>query len=218
MHAVLIREATASTGTGRCYLVPPVIIDWRPLLVTPEDAAYFQTKDRGNEMVSGTEDDKAKVVQLRPATAARASEKKWGTPVMKLGFSIIPSLLLRAQRRLGLSPTQLAVLLQLADYWWDEGRKPYPSKEALSERLGLSPRQIQRHVADLEQAGLVQRIERRSGRHGGKLTNTYDLSGLVARLQALEPEFREVEEEVKSRRRAVAQPGGLRHVRPNVPA
>ena len=84
----------------------------------------------------------AKVVPLRPTTAARASERKWGGPVMKLGFSIIPSLLLRAQRRLGLSPTQLAVLLQLADYWWDDARKPYPSKEALSERLGLGPRQV----------------------------------------------------------------------------
>ena len=53
----------------------------------------------------------AKVVALRPATAARASERKWGGAVMRLGFSIIPSLL-RAQRRLGLTPTQLAVLLQ----------------------------------------------------------------------------------------------------------
>jgi DNA-binding transcriptional ArsR family regulator len=154
----------------------------------------------------------AKVVPLRPTTAARASERKWSGAVMKLGFSIIPSLLLRAQRRLGLSPTQLAVLLQLADYWWDDARKPYPSKEALSERLGLGSRQVQRHIADLEQAGLVKRIERR-GVHGGKLTNTYDLTGLVRRLQELEPEFRKVEEEIKSRRRAVSRPGGLRRQR-----
>ena len=53
----------------------------------------------------------AKVIPLRPAKAAKASEAKWGTAVMDLGFSIIPSLLLRAQRRLGLNPTQLAVLL-----------------------------------------------------------------------------------------------------------
>lgn len=156
--------------------------------------------------------DAAKVVPLRPNSAARASERKWGGAVMKLGFSIIPSLLLRAQRRLGLSPTQLAVLLQLADYWWDEARKPYPSKDALSERLGLGSRQVQRHIADLEQGGLVQRIERR-GVHGGKLTNTYDLTGLVRRLQELEPEFRQVEEEIKSRRRAVGRRGGLRRAR-----
>ncbi len=125
---------------------------------------------------------------------------------MKLGFSIVPSLLLRAQRRLKLNPTQLAVLMQLCDYWWDSSRKPYPSKQTLAERLGLSARQVQRHIADLEEAGLVQRIERR-GANGGKLTNTYDLSGLVSRLQALEPEFTAVEEENRRRRAAVTRPG-----------
>lgn len=142
----------------------------------------------------------------RPSKVAKASEEKWGPAVMKLGFCIVPSLLLRAQRRLKLNPTQLAVLMQLCDYWWDSARKPFPSKESLAQRLGLSARQVQRHIADLEQAGLVTRIERR-GSNGGKLTNTYDLSGLVGRLQELEPEFKAVEEENRKRREAVARPG-----------
>ena len=58
-------------------------------------------------------------------------------------MALVPSPLLRAQRRLGLSPTQLAVLMQLCDFWWDSERKPYPSKATLAERLGLSPRQVQ---------------------------------------------------------------------------
>jgi len=148
----------------------------------------------------------AKIIKLRPDKAAKASDEKWGAAVMKIGFSIVPSLLLRAQRRLTLSPTQLAVLLQLCDYWWDEQRKPFPSKEALAERLGLGPRQIQRHIADLEEMGLVTRVER-TGRHGGRLSNTYDLSGLVQRLKEIEPDFREVEEEAKKKRRDVARPG-----------
>jgi DNA-binding transcriptional ArsR family regulator len=135
--------------------------------------------------------------------ASRASEEKWGAAVMKLGFCIVPSLLLRAQRRLKLNPTQLAVLMQLCDYWWDPARKPYPSKESLAQRLGLSARQLQRHIADLEQADLVKRIPRK-GNNGGKLSNTYDLSGLVARLQKLEPEFRAVEEKNRKRRDAVS--------------
>jgi len=151
----------------------------------------------------------APVVPLRPAKSPQASEKKWGKAVMKLGFSIVPSLLLRAQARLGLNPTQLAVLLQLADYWWDEERKPYPSKAALSDRLGLSPRQLQRYIAELEAAGLVERIERTAS-HRGKLSNFYDLSGLVERLKELEPEFREVSEEAKAKKRQVSRRGGLR--------
>ncbi len=127
---------------------------------------------------------------------------------MKLGFCIIPSLLLRAQQRLGLNPTQLAVLLQLADYWWDQDRKPYPSKQALSERLGLSPRQIQRYIAELEAAGLVQRIERRAA-HRGKLSNEYDLSGLVERLKKIAPEI----EQANEIKRQATRRGGLQKVK-----
>ena len=152
------------------------------------------------------------VVPLSPVKQApektRSSEKKWGKKVMDLGFCVVPSLLLRAQARLGLNPTHLAVLMQLSDYWWENDRKPYPGKNALAERLSLSPRQVQRHIAALESAGFIQRIERR-GSHGGKLTNSYDLSGLVARLKKLEPEFSAVEENVKVSRKAVAKPGHM---------
>lgn len=154
----------------------------------------------------------AKVVPLRPQKAAKASEQKWGKRVMDIGFCIVPSLLLRAQRRLGLNPTQLAVLMHLADYWWDVNRKPYPSKKALGERLGLGPRQVQRYLAELEEAGLIKRVERRAA-HRGKISNEYDLSGLVERLKEIEPDFRQVEEEVKERRRAVARPGIRRRSR-----
>ena len=146
----------------------------------------------------------AKVVALRPSKADQMSDKKWSKSVMKLGFCIIPSVLLRAQQRIGLNPTQLAVLLQLADYWWDQERKPYPSKQALSERLGLGPRQIQRHIAELEAAGLVRRIERRAV-HKGKLSNEYDLSGLVERLQKIAPEI----EKANANKRQVTRRGGL---------
>lgn len=146
----------------------------------------------------------ANVVALRPALSSKTSERKWGKAVMKLGFSVLPSLIFRAQQRLGLTPVQLAVLLQIADYWWDHDRKPYPSKNTLSERLGLSTRQIQRHIAELEKAGFVRRIERRAA-HRGKLSNEYDLGGLVERLKKLEPEFRRVEK----MKRQVTRKGGL---------
>lgn len=136
----------------------------------------------------------------------KASAEKWGQAVMDLGFCVVPSLLLRAQRRLNLNPTELAILLQLCDFWWDKDRKPYPSKDTLAQRLSLSDRQVQRYIANLEEEGLVRRIERRSV-NGGKLSNTYDLSGLVKRLQDLEPEFREVEEANRAARKTVAKRG-----------
>jgi predicted transcriptional regulator len=152
-----------------------------------------------------TNTDGAEVLELRPLKAAKASERKWGKPAMALGFCIIPSLLLRAQQRLGLNATQLALLMHLADYWWDVDRKPYPQKKTLGERLGLSARQVQRYIAELEGAGLVRRIERTApGR--GKISNEYDLSGLVAKLRELAPEFKAAEEEARKAREAVRRP------------
>lgn len=164
-------------------------------------------------MANEKQDSKgAEMIKFHPAKATKASEKKWGKEAMGLGFCIIPSLLLKAQKRLGLNPTQLAVLIHLADFWWDAARRPYPSKKTLAERLNLGERQVQRYIAELETAGLVQRIERRAA-HRGKLSNQYDLSGLVAKLKELAPEFKEVEDEVKTKRRAVARPGGLKRAR-----
>ena len=156
--------------------------------------------------MSDTESSPPNVIALRPRKATKASERKWGKAVMDRGFCIIPSLLLRAQARLKLNPTKLVVLLHLADYWWEEHRKPFPAKKSLGDRMSLSARQVQRYMAELEEMQLVKRIERKAI-HRGKLSNEYDLSGLVARLKELEPEFRKVEEEVKARRRAVARPG-----------
>ena len=94
-------------------------------------------------------DQEEKVIPLT-AKAKKTSDRKWGGAVMNMGFCIVPSLLLRGQQRVGLNPTQLAVLLQLCDFWWDPGRKPYPSKAKIAARLGIGPRQVQRYIAELE--------------------------------------------------------------------
>jgi predicted transcriptional regulator len=161
--------------------------------------------------ITPPKDDLTNVIPLRKKTPSREkitsdqqTDKKWGKPVMKLGFCIIPSILLRAQQRLGLNPTQLAVLLQLVDFWWSQEKKPFPSKQALSDRLGLSPRQIQRYIAELETAGFVKRIERHAANRG-KISNEYDLSGLVEKLQKLEPEITAAVED----KRQVTRKGGL---------
>ncbi|WP_347253833.1 helix-turn-helix domain-containing protein [Leminorella grimontii] len=156
---------------------------------------------------SGKENN-SEVTTSIPATktkSSRVADEKWGKEVMKAGFCLVPSLLLRCQQRIGLNPTQLAILLQLTDFWWEAGRKPFPSKQTLADRLGLSPRQIQRYMAELENAGLINRIVR-SADHNGKLSNEYDLTGLVKRLQELAPEFLEASE----RKKQVTRKGGLK--------
>jgi len=153
----------------------------------------------------------ANVVPIRPPKAAKQeSEKKWGIAAMALGFCILPALLLRAQKRLGLSPTQLALVIQLSDFWWNDGRNPWPSKETLGQRLGLSDRQVQRVVKSLEDRGYVTRKVRMT-KHG-RTSNAYDLSGLVAKLAELAPEFAAA----RAAKRKVERRGGLKEMEPTI--
>ena len=148
---------------------------------------------------------KTNVVPIKASPEQKQSEKKWGVAVMKLGYCILPSVLLQAQARLLINAQQMIVLLQLVEHWWTADGKVYPSKDTLADRIGLTPKQIQRHIKVLEQKGLVKRIPRvLKGR--GKTSNEYDLSGLVKKLKDIEPDFAEA----KRLKLAAARPGGLR--------
>ena len=125
---------------------------------------------------------------------------------MDCGYVIVPAILLRGQRRLGLSGTQLTILLHLIDWWNHPDVQPWSSKRLLSQRIGIGERQLQRQIAVLEKSGFVKRIERITGR--GKRPNTYDVSGLVEKLKRLAPDFAAV----AKAREVVEQPGGLERV------
>lgn len=135
----------------------------------------------------------------------KASEKKFGKPVMDVGFCITPSLLMKAQARIGLNSVQFNIVMQLLDQWWAAERLPWPSKATIAERMGMSPRQIQRHIAEMEGAGLIRRIGRTSPGKG-KTSNEYDLSGLVKKMKELEPEFTKAKQEARAKSKALSQP------------
>lgn len=111
-------------------------------------------------------------------TQMKESTKKWGKPVIDAGFSIIPSVLFKHQRDLELTPVDLNILLQLADYWWKANRLPMPAKSTLAKRLGVDPSTIRRHVANLEERGLIKRVERWDDAKGQR-SNEYNLKGLA---------------------------------------
>lgn len=136
---------------------------------------------------------------------ARPSDEKWGREVTKLGVCIIPTLLLEGQARLGLNCTQLALLIHLSNYWRERSRKPYPTKRSLAERMRLSPRQVQRHLADLEKAGFLRR-EKRQGPSGAQRSNFYNLSGLVKKLGELAPDFERVRRQTREMQKNLVRP------------
>ncbi|HQS45644.1 MAG: helix-turn-helix domain-containing protein [Rhizobiales bacterium 24-66-13] len=152
----------------------------------------------------------ANVVEFPQAPKkASSTERIWGKAVTRHGYAGIPNILIRAQSRLGLSPLQFNIVVQLLEYWHDLSRPPFPSKDELAIRMGVKPKTIQTNIRALEKQGLVRRELRRAPA-GDWNSNVYHLDGLVARLQKLEPEFTREKEERKAARRRVQTPAEKR--------
>ncbi len=152
----------------------------------------------------------AEVIEFpNPGKKSSSTEKIWGKAVYSHGYAGIPSILIQGQRRLGLNSMQMNICIQLLDYWFDPARKPFPTKKELAQRIGCTEKTIQNNVRALEKASLVQRNYRRTA-SGDWNSNIYDLSGLVAKVQALEPEFAEEKKQRAALKAQLQKPGGLK--------
>ena len=107
---------------------------------------------------------------------------KWGD-ALGAGFSVVPDVLFKNQHRLGLSAFDIVLLLNIASHWWKADELPYPRLARLAERMGTTPRTIERRVAALEKTGIIRRMPRE--RQDGLSIRRFDLSGLVHQLQEL---------------------------------
>ncbi len=138
-------------------------------------------------------------------------ERLWGKAVRSHGFAAVPTIMVRAQRRLGVNPTQFCILVQLLEYWRLPERAPFPTKKQLADRIGLSETAIQQNMRALETAGLVRREQHKTSA-GDWGANTYHLDGLVARIQKLEPDFAEEKKKKEEERRKAETPKGRRAI------
>jgi predicted transcriptional regulator len=57
----------------------------------------------------------------------------------------------------------------------------HPAKGTIAKAIGCTPRAVQRRIAEMEDKGLIKRIERRETGAGsdGSKPNLYDFSGLI---------------------------------------
>lgn len=138
-----------------------------------------------------------------------SSEQIWGEPVMANGYAAIPSILIRAQSRLGINTTQFNILVQLLEYWRSPERRPFPRKREIAGRMGLSEKTVQLNIRQLEKAALVRR-EQRKTTAGDWGSNVYHLDGLVERVKKLEPEFTEERSKRAEERKRLETPKGRR--------
>lgn len=157
------------------------------------------------------------VVPLHPSTETpRQFEQLWGKDVQRHGYAAIPTILVRAQNRLKLKPTAFCLLIQLIEHWRTKDRAPFPTKQQLADRLGISQSTVQQNMQKLEKAGLVRREQHKTS-SGDWGANTYHLDGLVAKLKELEPDFAAEKEKRQKERRRVESPKGKRRLTPVTP-
>lgn len=160
-------------------------------------------------MATGKADAEIIEFPKEPGKKPSSTERIWGKAVYRYGYAGIPSLLIQAQRRLGINSIQMNIIIQLLDYWHEPTRKPFPSKKELANRIDVTDKTIQNNIRALEKAGLIAREMRRTAA-GDWNSNIYHLDGLVAKVQALEPEFAEEKRKRREGKAALETPVGRR--------
>ena len=116
---------------------------------------------------------------------------RWGGAVTsgRTGFTAVPDILIRSQAKLRLSTVELVVILNIVMHWWDPDEWPYPRTTAISERMGVTHRTVQRAFESLESKGLVRRLPSQSI-NDGPIVRPFDLHGLRRALEELAAEER----------------------------
>jgi hypothetical protein len=134
------------------------------------DLAYLPAPlDPGSHDVS----DNSLPVGLEDRSGS-APYQKWGES-LDAGFQILPDVLLKNQHKLGLSATDLVVLINLTMQWWYRERLPFPKSATIAKRMGASVRTVQRSLNRLEKLALVGKVPLDQRR-------AFDPSALVERL------------------------------------
>lgn len=117
------------------------------------------------------------------------STAKWGEAGRS--FQLLPDILLKRQAALGLSATDMLVLINITMHWWYAAQRPFPRTTTIAKRMGVDARTVQRSLKKMGDAGLITR-EIELDENGDERT-VCDLSGLVERLEhyaALDEDYR----------------------------
>lgn len=117
---------------------------------------------------------------------------RWGESISTgaFGFTAVPSVLIRYQYMIGISNTELVVLLNLITHWWRADELPYVRPTTIANRMGVDRRTVDRTLHLLEQRNLVRRLRREKSKNGLTIRR-FDLSGLVDELNKIADDHRE---------------------------
>ncbi len=118
-------------------------------------------------------------------------KSKWGNGVAERGFTQVPNYLLQINmfvaEEIRLSPAEMIVLLHLVGSWWKKNEMPFLAMRTLSDRTGVSERQVQRAIKSLEEKGYIKKERKKI--KGIIASNSYDLTPLVEILKIVDEHF-----------------------------
>ena len=110
-------------------------------------------------------------------------QQKWGDALSAGGFQALPNALLSAQRQLGLSTTDVVVVLHLNSRWWSRDRAPFSRPVLIAEKMGVHRRTVERSLERMEKKGLLKRLRPKSTERGS-IIRPFSLIPLAERLGA----------------------------------
>lgn len=120
-----------------------------------------------------------------------SAQKKWGTAVEggETGYQVLPDVLVKGQRELGLNATEMVVLLNILVHWWTADNLPHPRPSSIARRMDVTTRTVERAIQSLERKGLVKRLPA-DPENGKPSVRRFDLSGLVRATQRMAEQIR----------------------------
>lgn len=108
---------------------------------------------------------------------AQSFEERWSPPVAKQGYTQVPNYLLKQQSELGLSNSELVVLLQLMVFDFGS-RSAEPAHSTLAKSIGVSASAVRHNLVSLEKKGFIKRTYRTG------YSNLYSLIPTVSKLSS----------------------------------
>ena len=178
------------------------------VITTPRSHNYQHDVPRKNEVFMNSTNPQTTSTTKQ---LIHENERKWSKTLMDVGWTAVPSIILKKQKQLGIDALDLNIILHLMSYWWTAGELPYPSKKTLAELMSVDESTIRRRITKLEAGKLVKRIFRPVAGDRHK-SNQYDLSGLIDAITPFAEE--ELAERAKTREQKAER---ARRMRPKKP-
>jgi hypothetical protein len=121
---------------------------------------------------------------IAPLTDALSRPReKWKAAAIP-GWQPLPDVLLRNQAKLGLTATDMLVLINVLSHWWYVDQKPFPRVTTIARRMGVTVRTVQRSILRLVEKGFLERRKEDCGPNGEE-RDVLDPKGLVDALGEL---------------------------------